>query len=99
HHCALHSFPTRRSSDLVDFEIRLAHDPVRKDGLRPHRGDGLEYVFKVKAKGFDGLEAGTVHLDPHGRSHAALEHHDARVDGHEQIGKHTSELQSRENLV
>src|SRR5690606_41353773 len=81
-HCDLHSFPTRRSSDLVDGEqhVEVLH------------GDIVDQLV------IGALEEGGV--DRHHRlgtfaGHAGRQGHGVLLRSEE----HTSELQSRENLV
>src|SRR5690606_41689126 len=80
---ALHSFPTRRSSDLLAARLRRARDVALRPGpvRLPPRGDlaqiGWDRLARVARIGH--LPRGVAQL---GRSE-----------------EHTSELQSRENLV
>src|SRR5690606_40004854 len=80
-HRDLHSFPTRRSSDLA------AH-PDRRLCRQRNRSGGEAYVSPLEAReagaGEHGKAAGRPKLFNHG---------DRRSE------EHTSELQSRENLV
>src|SRR5690606_40454928 len=83
-HRDLHSFPTRRSSDLADTQIKGAEfqpNPrqVRVEHQHPlERADGLIVVAECRR----GLGEGEHRFEIGGRSE-----------------EHTSELQSRENLV
>src|SRR5690606_42017435 len=79
-HRDLHSFPTRRSSDLLPEVAVGALADVDLGGMRQQRrapGDVL---------------AGFVH-------HLALDRDRHRADSWRRSEEHTSELQSRENLV
>src|SRR5690606_41724845 len=92
HHRYLHSFPTRRSSDLQG-EIGWVLDPA-------HGGQGFasEAVRAVLALGFDHyrLHRITAQMDARNSASAALAR---RVGLRLRSEEHTSELQSRENLV
>src|SRR5690606_41693404 len=76
HHRDLHSFPTRRSSDLARVRLRSVRTVRQHPGVRPRDGctspcTGWRLAARVR-----------------------------RPDQREpEIGEHTSELQSRENLV
>src|SRR5690606_41708259 len=92
HHRALHSFPTRRSSDLGD--IRVEGSPVPKSHLAylaPGRDElHLEAITASRVVLIGGEPLGekiVMWWNFIGRSH------DERSE------EHTSELQSRENLV
>src|SRR5690606_41884559 len=91
--CALHSFPTRRSSDL--------HDPLRVRDFGPDSdfGGTAELYPDVRQR-----IAGTTARHPHEKRGST------RAEGHRagtrplewkavRSEEHTSELQSRENLV
>src|SRR5207302_2785064 len=82
HHLSLHSFPTRRSSDLVlHATSRLVHgSPRDRCGHRAARARFERPSLRNREKEFHAA----------GRSIA--------VRGH-RSEEHTSELQSRENLV
>src|SRR5207247_10130832 len=96
-HCFLHSFPTRRSSDLLPRVLdRLALEPL---GGQAGRGDGAATPERLELRVLDhtGLE---IHLDLQlhdvpalGGAHETGAHAGLRSE------EHTSELQSRVDLV
>src|SRR5438874_10501751 len=77
-HRHLHSFPTRRSSDLVGDLVRPFRDELVDDGLL--------------------AGAGPQH-SPDSLQEFALPEASADEDGHVRSEEHTSELQSRRDLV
>src|SRR5690606_40903393 len=86
-HRALHSFPTRRSSDLPDGEVDLGEHDLLAEHVPA--GPGLAEAPQQPA----------LLLGP---GEAALGVEPLRVVGVELVARseeHTSELQSRENLV
>src|SRR5690606_42081339 len=85
HHPALHSFPTRRSSDLIALDDLLCGCAARFDTRAAQAGIRLN--VSTDAQGW--LSADRHYLD---RMLANL------VDN-ARSEEHTSELQSRENLV
>src|SRR5690606_40826068 len=84
----LHSFPTRRSSDLDDGVPREESD-LRRHRRRPQRrlatGDGVDLL-------------GDLHRPRHGVEHFATPE-PGTAEWQNRSEEHTSELQSRENLV
>src|SRR5690606_40104370 len=98
-HLHLHSFPTRRSSDLEAAEAELRHDLARL------LGDHEEIVHDVLRLPGELLpEHRILRRDPDRASvEMTLAHHDAaerdqRRGREARSEEHTSELQSRENL-
>src|SRR5690606_41757513 len=89
-HLLLHSFPTRRSSDLYRYWQRAMHGDPRAIGERLAIGPVDYTVVGVMPEGFNG-----VALD---ESHVYLPIHVAAA-ATQRSEEHTSELQSRENLV
>src|SRR5690606_41856911 len=91
HHRALPSFPTRRSSDLgaVDVVMPLIHGPFGEDGTL----QGMLEMSDVRYVGA-GVLASAVGMDKHYMK-VVCESEGLAVRSEE----HTSELQSRENLV
>src|SRR5207302_4396950 len=81
-HLDLHSFPTRRSSDLTADRPRLHEGLV--DGLRRRKGVLEHYVDLPRRCRLHDAERRNV---------------PRRLCGGERSEEHTSELQSRENLV
>src|SRR5690606_42105637 len=90
-HRALHSFPTRRSSDLV-FAL----------------GAGLEHGQAFAKAVLDALVVAGLEMQARGRAGVAsapvaavqaVAAAQAEGTGHRRSEEHTSELQSRENLV
>src|SRR5688572_32743951 len=85
HHRDLHSFPTRRSSDLPVIKYRDVDDAVRRANDTRYGLSGsvwtnnLERGAEVAAR----LEVGTAYVNQH----------------HIRSEEHTSELQSQSNLV
>src|SRR5690606_39677135 len=95
--CALHppSFPTRRSSDLTDKIVEI---PNASDihGMRPQRYPRTGYVFANSEHIIPLPNDGKVVDDPQKNYWAVF----TAIDGDTmKIGRDTSELQSRENLV
>src|SRR5690606_40868608 len=95
----LHSFPTRRSSDLVDGEMRLVALGRRLD-------DGESQTFAAQQDWRELLPQGEwVHLAAtfdYTTGEMALYRNGEPVPGFyvlDRSEEHTSELQSRENLV
>src|SRR5690606_42097110 len=82
----LHSSPTRRSSDLRLFRCRPPRPHARAAGAESHR-DAARFLGKAK-----GLSRGK-HPAPRRRGGTMIELVGFRSE------EHTSELQSRENLV
>src|SRR5690606_41496495 len=92
-------FPTRRSSDLRHVLMDDAKPPFLSEGdSHPVLGDGVHR----RAEEWD------VHLDSRrklgadinvGRNHCAESWLDEHIVERERSEEHTSELQSRENLV
>src|SRR5690606_39912306 len=83
----LHSFPTRRSSDLdMALEPGCAQDALDRE-----------------RRGVRRRELGSAHALPRGRAHPARQQRDrarnSRAGRRTRSEEHTSELQSRENLV
>src|SRR5205814_9956524 len=92
----LHSFPTRRSSDLVDRRVRSAQTPPSK------------YESPLKARESDGHFRQTVHQHAirsrlaFARSRCSLQRDTEAAcacSGRERSEEHTSELQSLRHLV
>ena len=67
----------------VDLDVGLAHDSIRDDRLGHDARHLLQELLELEAKVLDRLQIRPLHLDAHGRAHAALEHHDASRDGHQ----------------
>src|SRR5690606_41822978 len=85
-----HSFPTRRSSDLPS--VRPFPDPGQEGGNRfPHRELLLPNTVHLPALG-----QGTDHPE---YAEAIFSHRQTRHVLRSRSEEHTSELQSRENLV
>src|SRR5690606_40538847 len=88
-HCCLHSFPTRRSSDLMplpfDVEERGARQRIGHPMLRVGRAQVLE--GRVERCGLVGRRVVTQAVERTRKGPLARSE------------EHTSELQSRENLV
>src|SRR5690606_39872284 len=82
----LHSFPTRRSSDLFVFSS-AERDRFKRLDLRSNGGGGLKYRFRSGGRGRASLSA------------AALYSYEDFTPSASRSEEHTSELQSRENLV
>src|SRR5206468_8911592 len=95
-HCDLPSFPTRRSSDLVDLKSQRDHMRVCHDIARlarrvlgtPKDHDNLAAQALLRQK--ITLELGDRQYDLLGIEHSVLE---------PRSEEHTSELQSRSDLV
>src|SRR5690606_39845726 len=89
HHRDLHSFPTRRSSDLgeVDGVLALFGD---------RHGGGEEVELAGVQRGNDAIPVGGHHFAFHFHL-GAQRVGDIQVETRSE--EHTSELQSRENLV
>src|SRR5690606_41534524 len=81
-----HTFPTRRSSDLVKT-VRRSHG---QEGIYLRNGQRLRYKTRTKGGG-RGFSADCVILDE------AMVLPEAFIGARSE--EHTSELQSRENLV
>src|SRR5207302_6720494 len=93
----LHSFPTRRSSDLTEIVVQFKKAPdvlfrntPAKESLEANKlvfhiqpDQGIEFRFHAKTPG----------------PFTALQKVEMRFDYRERSEEHTSELQSRENLV
>src|SRR5947209_6513513 len=92
-HRDLHSFPTRRSSDLRGREILLESDAGESD-----RGAGRdqEAAARSQASQRETLNAG--HAREHAEAGDALRRRRGR-QSHRRSEEHTSELQSRQYLV
>src|SRR5690606_42080442 len=89
-HCALHSLPTRRSSDLP-------HAPSGDRALAPHKNPlSRSPRFKVALMHRAGTFAFVALLVP-AFVLAACEKQPSKLE--QRSEEHTSELQSRENLV
>src|SRR5690606_39714169 len=96
---SLHSFPTRRSSDLAHVpptHFRRAYTRSRPlvrpliIGVAGGSGSGKTTVARRVAEALDGAKVAFLDMDAYYRDHHALSHRSE---------EHTSELQSRENLV
>src|SRR5690606_39989376 len=89
----LHSFPTRRSSDLPDIGVRVAQHLSVKNKL----------ISGDEDKQFLGEES--EWLAQYSKRKLETKHYEYFVFGHRHLPmeirseEHTSELQSRENLV
>src|SRR5690606_41939977 len=82
------SFPTRRSSDLIELQTDGADDPNVKS---------IEVTVRIASGPPGGRLFGTTTVRGEG---GACEFHNLRVEPPgERSEEHTSELQSRENLV
>src|SRR5690606_41734847 len=97
-HPDLHAYPTRRSSDLPDH--RLRYQPL----AAPDAHTRTYILYSVGADGTD--DGGRLHADPEAAfTDAALKPLQPRDEfaGYDAVAnrseEHTSELQSRENLV
>src|SRR5690606_42102946 len=95
-HLHLRSFPTRRSSDLTIIEVRdiFAQVPARRKFLKGARAESSAITDVVKRLAMANPE---IHFvlegsDRNGSNWPA-------VSGEGRSEEHTSELQSRENLV
>ena len=65
----------------MDLQVRLADDAVGEDGTRLDRGHLLEDALELQSDLLDRFEIRALDLDPHRRTHTALQHHDTRGDG------------------
>src|SRR5690606_40992917 len=87
--CHLHSFPTRRSSDLtaenIAIEVAFFHDPNNRSFERTY---GWAWLLKLSE---------ALHFANEPRLKALEAHLQPLTDLKSE--EHTSELQSRENLV
>src|SRR5690606_42136959 len=90
HHRALHSFPTRRSSDL--FGPCFADVTATRD-LRLRAALAILRLFEIEH------HQQVVFRRLHGIAWMREPHHRLRLSADERSEEHTSELQSRENLV
>src|SRR5688500_19238971 len=64
HHCDPHSFPTRRSSDLVEIRRRhVLHEPLdqRLEVIQPH-GPTPKWSFRISSPGAPRSEEHTSEL-------------------------------------
>src|SRR5207302_10727404 len=87
-HRRLHSFPTRRSSDLPEAQLHVLSEPLAgKDAIE--LGCGTAYISAWLAR--------------RGARVVGIDNSEAQLATARRIGRrseeHTSELQSRENLV
>src|SRR5690606_41363052 len=92
----LHSFPTRRSSDLVVVQIGALAATAASQGARLNhvKAHGALYNMAVRQPALARSIAQAVHdVDPSLVFYALASSDMARSE------EHTSELQSRENLV
>src|SRR5690606_40664759 len=96
-HLDLHSFPTRRSSDLIDFQRPASrqlgnggHGEVRKIQYSPVVDDNGKVCsgYMIGKKNCEAVQDGY---------HVIISGHSTTRQGRSE--EHTSELQSRENLV
>src|SRR5690606_41089022 len=89
----LHSFPTRRSSDLLDMIIGsggvLSHAPMRAQSA-------LMMMDAYQPEGITMLTVDSIFMMPH---LGVLSEHFFEAAKQVRSEEHTSELQSRENLV
>src|SRR5699024_12508108 len=94
HHQVLHSFPTRRSSDLERLE---------NDTLVLHQGGSSDHVSFYEAgidtANFIRREPGTAALEPWYHTPFDTIDHISQDRIQERSEEHTSELQSRFDLV
>src|SRR5690606_41580972 len=81
HRCALHSFPTRRSSDLPAVSTEGSGYVVVEVAE-----DGASIDYRLYATGMADVTMAHIHVGAEGENGPRSE-------------EHTSELQSRENLV
>src|SRR5690606_41030670 len=88
-HPALHSFPTRRSSDLAQRAIGIHRDFQHQPAFQAALPQFLGVVAVA-----DALHSPTPVIEVGGVDHLAGVHRDQL-----RSEEHTSELQSRENLV
>src|SRR5690606_39932719 len=86
------SFPTRRSSDL------LGRQGVDERTVEPTARESPRHLARIDA-GEDDLDARAQHLGREGRRGDAPEGKHRREARAARSEEHTSELQSRENLV
>src|SRR5206468_10077182 len=95
---SLHSFPTRRSSDLADLpagtvdKVILVDDVSQDETVEVARRLGLTVVIHVQNRGYGGNQK-TCYLE------ALKDGADIVVMLHPRSEEHTSELQSRSDLV
>src|SRR5690606_42077044 len=93
----LHSFPTRRSSDLVHYLVRPDDPTKRWSPVQLHHEPTVHRMRWVKA---ENNRYHLVVLPLHGRGNKNGEGAGVKVIAYEMRSEeHTSELQSRENLV
>src|SRR5207253_9323008 len=91
---ALHSFPTRRSSDLVPPEQVL--EVARREGAIPYDVTGAELGHHQGKCSFEAIVTKYKIDDPAVRLLAQIVH---GADVAQRSEEHTSELQSRGHLV
>src|SRR5690606_40617397 len=93
------SFPTRRSSDLDDFFLELQR--TGRPGEEEYLHAAVELAQRYDAPVVATNDVRFLERDDFETHEVRVCIHDGRVldDPKRQIGKHTSELQSRENLV
>src|SRR5690606_40379692 len=95
HHHDLHSFPTRRSSDLVVvIAVQTVLRPMLDRGIRPDFVTALDY-HEISTRFYEGL----TREDLEGITLVAEPKVNPAVLDAFRSEEHTSELQSRENLV
>src|SRR5207302_10414694 len=98
-HRHVHSFPTRRSSDLKALFERLVVNPPGADGSRPGLPPGAKDPLILA---WSHVYLGRIHDVDGNRELAVSEYRAAlAVEGAPESARseeHTSELQSRENL-
>src|SRR5690606_41576977 len=87
HHAILHSFPTRRSSDLPSGRCNFRVSDMTDLLLLPGDGIGPEVIAQVRRIATRLANDLTIEERPFGGA------------SYDRSEEHTSELQSRENLV